>query len=381
VRVLYFGTYSVGPGYPRNTVLVESLRATGARVVECRAPLFRGTADKVRAVATAGGAARAAARAARAWAALAPRFFRAGPRDAVIVGSTGHLDVFFARALSIAWRRPIVLDAFVSLHDTVVGDRGLLRAGSPAARALFALERGAMRCADLVLADTEANADFLAETFDYPRARVLAVPVGSLVTAPVRVRATVGEGGGGRRPFTALFVGSYVPLQGVPYILDAAALAPDVRFRIVGDGQVAAELEREARARGMTNVAFTRRFLSREELEPLYEEADAVLGIFGTTPKASRVIPCKVYDGLAAGLPVVTGDSPAARELLTDGVDALLVDRGDPRALAAALRRLRADPALDERLRASARRLARARFSREAIGLRLRGALERLVRP
>lgn len=380
MRVLYFGTYSVGPGYPRNTVLAESLRAAGARVVECRAPLFRGAADKVRAVSTPRGAAAAAARAAVAWAKLAAGFFRAGPRDVVVVGYTGHLDVFLARALSIAWRTPIVLDAFLSLHDTVVGDRCILRAGSPQARALFAFERAAMRCADLVLADTEANADFLAETFDYPRARVLAVPVGSLVTAPVRVRATVGEGGGGRETFTALFVGSYVPLQGIPYVLDAAALAPEVRFRVVGDGPGAEALEREAGARGMANVAFTRRFVPREELASLYEEADAVLGIFGTTPKASRVVPCKVYDGLAAGLPIVTGDSPAARELLTDGVDALLVDRGDPRALAAALRRLREDPSLGERLRRNARRLARARFSREAIGLRLRGALERLAR-
>ena len=36
--------------------------------------------------------------------------------------------------------------------------------------------------------------------------------------------------------FRAFFCGSFVPLQGVPYILDAAAHAPDISFRIVGDG-------------------------------------------------------------------------------------------------------------------------------------------------
>ena len=32
MRILYFGTYSVGPGYPRNTVLIASLRTVGVEV-------------------------------------------------------------------------------------------------------------------------------------------------------------------------------------------------------------------------------------------------------------------------------------------------------------------------------------------------------------
>ncbi|MGQ0612753.1 MAG: glycosyltransferase [Planctomycetaceae bacterium] len=180
--------------------------------------------------------------------------------------------------------------------------------------------------------------------------------------------------------FTALFVGSFVPLQGVPYLLDAAQLAPDLRFVIVGDGPDGARVEEEVARRGMPNVSLQRRFFAQEELASLYAEADAVLGVFGTSAKTARVIPCKVYDGLCAGLPVVTGDSRAARELLTDGRDALLVDRGDPRSLVRALRRLAGEPALGERLREGALRLARTRLSREAIGLRLQSALAAVVR-
>jgi glycosyltransferase involved in cell wall biosynthesis len=87
-----------------------------------------------------------------------------------------------------------------------------------------------------------------------------------------------------------------------------------------------------------------------------------------------------VYDGLAAGRAVVTGDSPAARELLVDGRHALLVDRADPRALARALRRLRDEEGLGDRLRVGARRAARESFSAQAIGLRLAAALRGLVR-
>jgi len=382
MRVLWFGTYSVGPGYPRNTVLVESLRAAGAEVRECRAPLFRGPADKIAASTTRRGLAAVLPRAVLAWLRLACGFFRAGPRDLVVVGYTGHLDIFLARLLSLVWRRPIVLDAFLSPWDTIVNDRRLLAPGSLAARLLFRMERVAMRLADLVLTDTAAGAEFLARVFSLPRRRFVPVPVGTLVRSPVRARVPVLRGGpadAAPRPFTALFFGSFVPLQGVSYILDAASLAPDLRFEIVGDGPDGPRVEEEVRARGMPNVTLLRRFVPRAELDARMAEADAVLGIFGSTAKAARVIPCKVYDGLASGLPVVTADTAAARELLRDGRDALLVDRGNPASLVGALRRLRDTEGLREALSRNAERLASEVFGRRAIGLRLKGALAPLA--
>jgi glycosyltransferase involved in cell wall biosynthesis len=292
------------------------------------------------------------------------------------------LDVRLARALSVAWRRPVVLDAFLSPWDTVVNDRRLLAPRSLAARALFALERAALRVSDRVLVDTAAHADFMAATFGVDRSRFVPIPVGSLVRAKARARVPVGVGAGSGEgePFTAFFCGSFVPLQGVPYILDAAARAPDLRFVLVGDGPDGPAAEREARSRALPNLTLERRFIPREELETRLASADAVLGVFGPTAKSLRVVPCKVYDGLAAGLPVVTGDGPAPRELLEDGGNALLVDRGSPDALVAALRRLRDEPGLRERLCAGARRLARERFSPKAIGLRLKAALSEVVR-
>jgi len=89
------------------------------------------------------------------------------------------------------------------------------------------------------------------------------------------------------------------------------------------------------------------------EYERLAEElhrASCALGIFGTSTKAARVIPNKVFQALACARPVVTADTPAARELLTDGADAILVPPGDAQALAGAVRRLAADAALAERV-------------------------------
>ena len=60
--------------------------------------------------------------------------------------------------------------------------------------------------------------------------------------------------------------------------------------------------------------------------------------------------PLKLFEYMAAGRAIVASDLPALREVLTDGVDALLVTPGQPDALAAAIARLLADPALAERL-------------------------------
>lgn len=382
MRVLWFGTYSVGAGYPRNTVLMDALRAVDVEIVECHVPLFENAADKVRACSTPNGMLRYGVRTLRAWARLVRDFFTAGKRDVVVVGYTGHLDLYLARALSVAWRRPLVLDAFLSPYDTIVGDRALLDAGSLPARGLFRLEKTALSLADLVLTDTRAHSEYMARTFGVPLRRFLSVPVGSLVRAPVRVPVAATLGGAGGRPdFTAFFCGTFTPLQGVAYILDAAQLAPDIRFHIVGDGPDGAIVQEEVERRGMDNVVLDRRFIARDELERRIADSDVVLGVFGSTAKSLRVVPCKVYDGLAAGMPVVTGAGPGPEELLTDGKNALLVDRRDPASLVAALRRLRDSPGLSDRLRDGARRLARERFGDHAIGLRLRGALQELVRP
>jgi len=379
MRVLWFGTYSLGGGYPRNTVLMDSLRRQGIEIAECHAPLFDDAHAKVNAAKGGLAAVATALRLARAWLRLSVAFYRAGPRDAVVVGYTGHLDVYLARLLSVFRRRPVVLDAFLSPWDTVVNDRALLKPRSLKARALFALERGALRLADRVLTDTGAHADFMAETFGIERAKFVPVPVGSLVAspAPIHVRVAVPDAraGAGTAPMRVFFCGSFVPLQGLPTILDAALECPGIQFRIRGDGPGAERIEEELRQRAIPNVDLERRFISRAELEHELAEADVVLGVFGSNAKTGRVVPCKVYDALAAGCCVVTGDGQAPRDMLRDGEEALLVKRGSPSALAAALHRLEADEALRERLAAGAGAAYRERFDRDALGRILDGAL------
>jgi glycosyltransferase involved in cell wall biosynthesis len=91
------------------------------------------------------------------------------------------------------------------------------------------------------------------------------------------------------------------------------------------------------------------------------------------------VIPNKVFQALACGVPVVTADTPAARELLTDDADALLVPPGDPAALAAAVQRLAAEPELARKLGEAGRRTYEERASEAVLGSCWRSVLERAV--
>jgi glycosyltransferase involved in cell wall biosynthesis len=284
---------------------------------------------------------------------------RAPDADALIVGYPGHFDLLAARRA--ARGRPIVFNPLVSLADTFVSDRARFRPGSRFARFLERVDRRAFAAADLVVADTEAHARFFAQFTDTP------IEV-CLVGAEERVFT---PGWNPEEPFTALFVGKLIPLQGVDVVLEAARLAPELGFRVIGSGQLDTLLER--RSPNVEHVPWV-------EYEGLPEElhrAGCALGTFGTSAKAARVVPNTAFQALACATPLVTSETPATRELLADGESALLVPAGDPAALAEALRRLAGDAELRQKLSAAGRAVYEERASEAVLGERWRGIIER----
>ncbi len=350
MKALYFGTYDRAS--PRNTQVVSCLRRAGVTVVERHREVWGRHNWSV--------GLGQLARMARAEGALARR--KEDDADIVVVGYPGHFDMPSAKR--VARGRPVVFNPLVSLHDTLVGDRARFGPRSPAAGLLRAVDNGAFRAADLVVADTEAHAAFFRQAFGLPEDRVAVALVGA--DEPL-----FRPGWHPPEPFHALFVGKLIPLHGVETILAAAALAPDVPFRVVGDGQLGDLLA--GRPANVEHIPW----IPYEELPEAYRAAGCALGVFGTGGKTARVIPNKVFQALACARPVITADTPAARELLTDGVDALLVPAGDPGALADAVRRIAADRTGAERLALAGRETFEARASEDVLGARWRSLLER----
>ena len=285
-----------------------------------------------------------------------------GRFDALIVGYPGHADLPAARFA--ARGAPVVFNPLVSLFDTLVADRRRFGPESLVARTLRAADRRALRSADLVVADTSAHAAYLAELGGIPRARVAVCLVG----AEERLFTPAWE-----PSEPPLFVGKLIPLHGIETILAAARLAPELPLRIAGSGQ----LEHVLRDRP-PNVEWIR-WIPYDELPVALRRARCALGIFGTSAKAARVIPNKAYQALACGTPLITAETPAARELLVDGESALLVRPGDAEALAEALRRLTSDDALARRLSGGGLATYREHASEEVLGRRWRELLAALV--
>lgn len=339
-RVLAFGTYDVA-AHPRVGVLLEGLAATpGWTVRELDLPLGLSTAERVAILKQPWRLPVLAGRLASRWARLAAgsRRFR-GERapEAVLVGYMGHFDVLLARALYP--RTTIALDHLIFAAGTA-RDRG--EAGLRA-RLLEVLDALATRAADVVVLDTEEHAAQLAAG---PGRRAVVVPVG----APRSWYEAGREAADGRReprrdhdrPLSVVFFGLFTPLQGAPTIAEALRLLAErgapVRATIIGSGQDRATCEQILRGVPVTWVDW----VAADDLAGLVASHDVCLGIMGTTPKARDVVPNKVFQGMAAGCAVVTSDTAAQRRALGDG--AVLVEAGDPRALAEALEVLATEP-------------------------------------
>ncbi|WP_213455024.1 glycosyltransferase [Rhizomonospora bruguierae] len=358
MRWLAFGTYDTGR-HPRVAVLIQGLRDSGDEVTEVNARLPLDTAGRVAMLRQPWRLPVLAWQLGACWLRLirAARRARAGEPDAVLVGYLGHFDVRLARRL---FRRPpIALDHLVSAAGTG-HDRGLSRAGGVKHALLRWIDRTALASADTIIVDTEEH---LATLPPQARARAVVVPVGAAhewFRPPPATRTG---------PLRVVFVGLFTPLHGTETIGTAlAALAgDDIEITMVGRGQDHGRC-RELAAPN-TRVTWLD-WVSGERLPALVAGHDVSLGIFGSTEKALRVVPTKVYQGLAAGCVVVTSDTEPQRAALGDA--AVLVPPGDPAALAATLRDLAADPAKLARLKAAGHELAVSRFQAAAVVAPLR---------
>ncbi|MFL6239269.1 MAG: glycosyltransferase [Actinomycetes bacterium] len=351
MRVLLFGTYDTRR-HPRVGILRHGLQAAGANIAECNVPWGLDTDARVAILRRPWRLPLLLVSLAAAWARLLRRSRGVGSVDAVLVGYLGHFDVVLARLLFR--RTPIALDHLISASDTGT-DRG--ESGAIKQLLLRAIDAAALRCADIVVVDTVEHAELLPEQH---RHKAVVCPVGAPQQwyAARRPRSVTAEGS-----LRVVFFGQYTPLQGAPTIGSAAALlaGDNVELTMIGSGQEFAA----ARAAADGAKVDWQGWVEPEDLPAVVASYDVCLGIFGTGPKALRVVPNKVFQGAAAGCALVTSDTAPQRRLLGDA--AVFVPPGDPHALAGALSELAAQPQRVASLRQAAADLADHSFTAEAV--------------
>jgi glycosyltransferase involved in cell wall biosynthesis len=151
------------------------------------------------------------------------------------------------------------------------------------------------------------------------------------------------------------------------------AAGSSVHIVIVGDGPERAGLEQLAREWDLGgSVTFTGTLANRPNPHALFDVS--------ALTSRSEGFPNAVVEAMAAGRPVVATDVGGVRDAVTEGATGLLVPDDDDAAFAAALERLRCDPALAAALGSAGRREAENRFSEEVVLNQLMALYEELAR-
>jgi glycosyltransferase involved in cell wall biosynthesis len=142
---------------------------------------------------------------------------------------------------------------------------------------------------------------------------------------------------------------------------DVVAAAPDAWLAIVGEGSSCASLRAQAAALpapARDRIIFTGR---REDVSAL--TADLDIAVLPSLREAQGI---SILEAMARRVPVVASAVGGIPEVVADGVSGLLIPPADPAALAAALSRLAASPALRARMGEAGYRIVAERFSMEA---------------
>lgn len=166
----------------------------------------------------------------------------------------------------------------------------------------------------------------------------------------------------GRR--VVLFMGRLAEKKGVKLLLDAFSTIHDERedtlLVIAGDGPLRAELEARTEELGISDAVDFVGYATGAHKDALYRRADlCVLPSILTSDGDTEGLPVSLLEALAYGRPTVATDATNAQEVLTPGVDGLLVRSGSVSALTDGLIEiLDAEPHRSTEMEAAARSTA-----------------------
>ncbi len=350
MRILYFGSFN--PDYARNRVLLRGLRLNGIEVEEC--------SDR-----------------SGSWLKYWRLFWKylklKSKFDIIIVGFPGQEMMFFARLLTLqifSWqaRKPIVFDAFTSHYGGYILDRQYFNKNSLRAKYYRFIDKYSCHLADVVLLDTQAHIDFFVKEYGLSVSKFRRIFVGTDtdVFYPSNPKPNSDDF------FTVHFHGSYVPLQGVSYIIRAAKILENekIKFNLIGRGQTYSSDKKLAEDLNIKNIDFIDN-VAYNKLPEFMGRADIALGIFGNSPKTQLVVPNKIYEALAMAKPIITADTPAAKELLTDQENVLLCRDSSAEDLAQKILELKNDQNLRSKIAENGYQTFKLKASEKVLGVEL----------
>jgi glycosyltransferase involved in cell wall biosynthesis len=271
----------------------------------------------------------------------------------------GHLDLVYERYSlwsfsAMEYAKSLYIPGLLEVNSPLIEEQAKYRRLPNRTLAEYTTKH-VFQTASLLIAVSNEIAAYL-HRFPCTHDKVQVVPNGVNVNRfPENLRAT------NRRfaeTFTVGFIGTIKPWHGLPILVEAFDYLRDrvqnVRLVIVGDGPGYHELVKNLEDKNLLHSTEITGAVSPSEVPGLLSSMDVAVAPY---PRLEHFYfsPLKVYEYMAAGLPVITSRIGQLVELIHDGVNGILVTPGDPLALAAALEKLYSDPKLCKRLGKMAR--------------------------
>lgn len=266
---------------------------------------------------------------------FSPRLVRDAIRSRfILVPYPGWRSLYLAKILSVITRRKLVFDAFFSNYNTFVEDRKYVKYNS--LKAVYHLTRDRVSCkmADIILLDTYRHIDYFANLLAINKEKFVRIFVGADIDKQMIMETKRSE----TDPLTLFFVGTFIPLQGTRFIIEAVHILSKknrkFRFVMIGQGQESGVIDSLIEKLNLDGIVERKSYIPYPQLMELINNVDICLGIFGNTKKATRVIATKIFDYAGMNKIFITGKSKAMDELFVEGVDYIGSPFGDAKGLA-----------------------------------------------
>lgn len=362
--VCFFGTYE--SSFPRTITLKEACRQLKIKAVECHIPFWELKKEKLEFFSLRS-IAKIVFQLIIIYIRLSVQYLKLEDHDAVVVGYNGYFDTPLAKFLTKIRRKPLIYTPVFPLYETSVEDRKYINKASIKSKIIHLIDELSCRLADLIIIETDTYMNYYCMEFNISKKKYHKIPLGADETNYFPREQEIQRDESNH--LKVLFYGKFIPLQGISYIIQAAKLIEedkDIEFEIIGSGQLSENIRSLANQLHIKNITFID-WVNYGELPNHIQKADICLGIFGTTHKAQRGIPIKVYESLAMKKPVITGNSPAAREVFIHKANSILCEMGNPKALAESILLLKEDKKLRKEIAEEGFKLYQELFSSQRI--------------
>ncbi|MGB2896474.1 MAG: glycosyltransferase family 4 protein [Anaerolineales bacterium] len=181
--------------------------------------------------------------------------------------------------------------------------------------------------------------------------------------------------------FLVIYAGAHGMSNDLETVLKAAEILQsedDIHFVFLGDGKEKINLMALAESMKLRNLHFLPS-IPKDQIASALMQADAGLAILLAVDAYKTTYPNKVFDYMAAGLPVVLAIDGVIRQVVEGEGAGLFAQPGDPEAIAAVVKRLAVEPLLGEQMGQAGRRCVDRGFNREHLAAKMAVIMEAIA--